>query len=249
MGTFYAISINGDLYTIDLSNGNITYIVDAAGSYSGITFHPQTNELWATSRAILPPNKDAVFKVNLLTGDTTIVGHTGLNQLTNDLVFGENLNLYGIVGTSSALNDFISVDPLTGAGTIIGSVGMKHILGLAYINSSPTSVENNNDKLPTEYVLMQNYPNPFNPSTNIKFAIPSNVKGGTSKVTLKIFDILGSEVATLVNEELSAGTYEVEFSIKDGYTSGVYFYQFKATNPESNSGKGFIQTKKMVLIK
>jgi len=249
LGTFYAISINGDLYTIDLSNGNITYIVDAAGSYSGITFHPQTNELWATSRAILPPNKDAVFKVNLLTGDTTIVGHTGLNQLTNDLVFGENLNLYGIVGTSSALNDFISVDPLTGAGTIIGSVGMKHILGLAYINSSPTGVENNNDKLPTEYLLMQNYPNPFNPSTNIKFAIPSNVKGGTSKVTLKIYDILGSEVATLVNEELSAGTYEVEFSTKDGYTSGVYFYQLKVTDTESGSGKGFIQTKKMVLLK
>ncbi|MCW8809820.1 MAG: T9SS type A sorting domain-containing protein, partial [Ignavibacteriaceae bacterium] len=77
----------------------------------------------------------------------------------------------------------------------------------------------------------------------------SNVKGGTSKVTLKIYDILGSEVATLVNEELSAGTYEVEFSTKDGYTSGVYFYQLKVTDTESGSGKGFIQTKKMVLLK
>jgi hypothetical protein len=243
LGTLYGISVNGELFTIDLTNGNTTFIVDAAGSYSGITFHPQTNELWATSRSFLLPNKDAIFKDNLTTGDTTIVGHTGLNQLTNDIVFDENLNLYGIIGTSSVLNDFIRIDTSTGAGTVIGSVGMKHILGLAYIKLSPTSAgDNNNDKLPTEYVLMQNYPNPFNPSTKIKFAIPSNDKGGTSSVTLKVFDLLGSEVTTLVNEDLPAGTYEVEFSAKSGYTSGIYFYQLK-------SGQGFIQTKKMVLIK
>ena len=65
LGTFYGISVNGELYTIDLTNGDVTFVVDAIGSYSGITFHPQTNELWATSRAFIPPNKDAVFKVNL----------------------------------------------------------------------------------------------------------------------------------------------------------------------------------------
>ena len=107
LGTFYGIGVNGELYTIDLNTGNVTFVVDAIGSYSGITFHPQTNELWATSRSFTPPNKDAVFNVNLSTGDTTIVGHTGLNKITNDLLFDENLNLYGIIGSSSELNDLI----------------------------------------------------------------------------------------------------------------------------------------------
>ena len=103
LGTFYGIRVNGELYTIDQNTGDVTFVVDAIGSYSGITFHPQTNELWATSRAFTPPNNDAVFKVNITSGDTTIVGHTGLNKLTNDLLFDENLNLYGITGSSSAV--------------------------------------------------------------------------------------------------------------------------------------------------
>lgn len=88
---------------------------------------------------------------------------------------------------------------------------------------------------PIGFELAQNYPNPFNPSTTINFSIPH--KGN---VTLKVFDILGNEVATLINEEKPAGEYEVEF---DGsiLTSGIYFYQMKAGN--------FIQTKKMIYLK
>jgi len=244
LGTLYGTSVNGEIYTIDLATGNVSLVVDAIGSFSGITFHPQTNELWATSRAFVPPNKDAVFKVNLSTGDTTIIGHTGLNKLTNDLVFDENLNLYGVVGSSSEVNDFINIDPASGIGTVVGSIGYKHILGLSYLKDSPTGVEVNSvEGLPTDYVLMQNYPNPFNPGTKIKFSIP--IDSGKEKkskfVTLKIFDILGKEVTTLVCEELAAGTYEVEFSIKEGTASGIYFYQLQAGS--------FIQTKKMVLIK
>ena len=115
---------------------------------------------------------------------------------------------------------------------------------------------------PDEFNLSQNYPNPFNPSTKIKFTIPSvtlspdknginSIEG--SAVTLKVYDILGNEIATLVNEEKPAGSYEVEF---DGHSnegqnlpSGVYFYQLKAGNPSTSSGQGFIQTKKMVLMK
>lgn len=246
LGTLYGISVNGELYTIDLTNGNTTFIVDAAGSYTGITFHPQTNELWATSRAFLPPNKDAVFKVNLSTGDTTIVGHTGLNQLTNDIVFDENLNLYGIIGTSSSLNDFISIDSSNGTGVVIGSVGMKHLLGLAYIKSSPTGVESdNNDKLQTEYVLMQNYPNPFNPITKIEFSLPV-----ASDVQLIIFNILGQQVALLINEQTSAGNHSVMWNAigSNGIklSSGIYFYMLKASGVDGN---GFQEIKKMILLK
>ncbi len=103
---------------------------------------------------------------------------------------------------------------------------------------------------PDEFILYQNYPNPFNPSTKIKFIIPRDVRGETRDVTLKVYDILGNEVATLVKEELSAGHYEVEFDVsllsglvsaEGGYASGVYLYQLKTNN--------FIQTKKMLLLK
>ena len=89
--------------------------------------------------------------------------------------------------------------------------------------------------MPTEFSLSQNYPNPFNPSTKIKYALSIR-----QYAILKVYDILGNEIATLVNEELPAGSYEVEF---DGskLTSGIYFYRLQAID--------FNQTKKMVLIK
>jgi len=92
----------------------------------------------------------------------------------------------------------------------------------------------------SDYELHQNYPNPFNPSTKIKFTIPSNVKRETSNVSLKVYDMLGNEVVTLVNEEKPAGSYEVDFN-GPNLSSGVYFYQLKAGD--------FIQTKKMILLR
>ena len=241
-GTLYGINVNGAIYTIDLSNGSKSFVVDAAGSYSGITFNPESNELWATSRSLLPPNNDAVFKVNLSTGDTTIIGHTGLGKITNDILFDENLNLYGITGSSSELNDFISINPSTGNGSVIGTIGLKHILGLAYIESSPVGVDDDqNENIPNEFVLMQNFPNPFNPSTKIKFTVPSNIKGEATKVSVKVYDVLGNEVRTIINEDFTAGTYEVNFNPDISLASGIYFYQLKAGS--------FIQTKKMVFIK
>ncbi len=235
-GTFYGISVNGELYTIDLATGDATFVVDAVGSYSGITFHPQTNELWATSRAFIFPNKDAVFKVNLTNGDTTIIGHTGLGKLTNDLIFDENLNLFGLIGSDSEMNDFITINPSNGSGTIIGSIGLQNILGLAYTESSPTSVENEiANNIPTEYALYQNYPNPFNPSTKIGFQIPN-----FGAVSLKVYDLLGREVAVLVNEEKQSGFYEVQFDASK-LSSGIYYYKLVSGN--------FIETNKMVLIK
>jgi len=103
-----------------------------------------------------------------------------------------------------------------------------------------------NEILPIKFSLAQNYPNPFNPTTKIKYSIPStgtsslSTSGGMKLVQLKVYDILGNEVATLVNEEKPAGEYEVEFNASK-LPSGIYFYRLKAGN--------FIQTKKMILIK
>ncbi|BDQ02357.1 FG-GAP-like repeat-containing protein [Ignavibacterium sp.] len=96
--------------------------------------------------------------------------------------------------------------------------------------------------LPDRFVLEQNYPNPFNPVTKIKFSLPADVKGQTSKVELKIYDVLGKEVATLINENKEAGNYEIEFDAnKYGITSGVYFYHLKYG--ELSSVKKFVLMK------
>ncbi|MHC4321629.1 MAG: T9SS type A sorting domain-containing protein, partial [Planctomycetota bacterium] len=90
-------------------------------------------------------------------------------------------------------------------------------------------------ELPWEFELSQNYPNPFNPSTTIEFDLPK-----TSKVTLKIFNILGEEVATLVSDRLSAGSYSYEWDASN-LASGVYLYRLEAGD--------FVQTKKMILLR
>ena len=96
--------------------------------------------------------------------------------------------------------------------------------------------------IPTEFSLEQNYPNPFNPETTIRYTIPSNVKGEMIKVTLKVYDVLGREVATLVDEFKQPGVYNSTFStLRSSLTSGVYFYRL--ATPTSSI------TKKMMLIK
>jgi hypothetical protein len=93
---------------------------------------------------------------------------------------------------------------------------------------------------PNAFYLDQNFPNPFNPATKIKFTIPSVRTRDRVSVQLKVYDVLGSEIATLVNEEKPAGNYEVEF-YGVGLISGIYFYKLKAGS--------FAETKKMILIK
>jgi len=93
--------------------------------------------------------------------------------------------------------------------------------------------------VPTEYKLEQNYPNPFNPETRIRYQVSS-----ISPVTLKIYDILGNEIATLVNEQKEPGYYEVDFSATGGafqLASGVYIYRLQAGQ--------FVSTKKMMVLK
>lgn len=97
--------------------------------------------------------------------------------------------------------------------------------------------------IPIFFSLFQNYPNPFNPKTMIRYSVPQ-----TSQVQIMVFDVLGNEIATLVNEHKSAGRYEVEF---DGsrLASGIYFYQLKVGNTSAGSGQSFLQTRKMILLK
>jgi len=108
---------------------------------------------------------------------------------------------------------------------ILGTVYAKYVLG----------IENPPDILPEYFILSQNFPNPFNPITTIKYSVPT-----TSNISLVIYDILGREIKTLVNEEKLPGNYNVQFDGSD-LSSGVYFYVMKADN--------FIDTKKLILLK
>ncbi|MCW9097402.1 MAG: T9SS type A sorting domain-containing protein [Ignavibacteriaceae bacterium] len=103
----------------------------------------------------------------------------------------------------------------------------------------PVSVEEEQITL-NSYYLYNNFPNPFNPSTKIKFRIPVQDWNDNTKISLKVYDVLGNEIVTLVNEQKPAGEYEVEFE-GNGLSSGIYFYTLKAGN--------FSETKKMILLK
>ena len=93
---------------------------------------------------------------------------------------------------------------------------------------------------PASFKLFQNYPNPFNPSTIINYSIPDAGTSSMKSVQLKVYDILGREVATLVNEEKTAGNYKVTFDAQN-LASGIYFYRLKAGN--------YISVKKMILLR
>jgi len=127
-----------------------------------------------------------------------------------------------------------------GIGIFIGPTVGAHSGSTFYIDDlsfsgGATAVNENPAHVPDKFRLMQNYPNPFNPSTNISYQLPKS-----SFVTLKVYDILGNEITTLVNEEKSPGTYSINFNASN-LPSGIYFYIIQAGS--------FHQVNKMILLK
>jgi hypothetical protein len=129
----------------------------------------------------------------------------------------------------------------------LGGTGIADLYASLTVEFFPDIISEvqNSNKIITDYTLEQNFPNPYNPTTTIKYQIPE-----LSFVTVKVYDVLGKEVTTIVDEEKSAGSYEVEFSAIGGSAfggnatslpSGIYFYRLKAND--------FTQTKKMILLK
>ena len=145
-------------------------------------------------------------------------------------------NLTGLGGGSAVVFASGFLDPSSNQNG--EAFGIFFALADGTVGEFPTgvsSVENITDLVPTTYSLSQNFPNPFNPSTTINFTIPNS-----EFVTLKIYNILGSEVATLVNESLASGSYRFNFDAQY-LSSGVYLYELNAGN--------FREIKKMNLLK
>jgi hypothetical protein len=139
----------------------------------------------------------------------------------------ENIPLPTAAGKTAVKIRFTAVQPSWDWWWVIDNICIKGYLTVG--------VGNINSNVPKTYSLSQNYPNPFNPVTRISFDLPKQ-----GFVNLKVYDILGKEVKTLVNEVRGAGSYSVDFNASE-FSTGVYFYRLEAN--------GFTDTKKMMLIK
>lgn len=154
-----------------------------------------------------------------------------------------------VINSGDTLSMIVPNESVTVVAAQLIARGTNHLNSVSKLKQLANSVQNFwqtigitpiSSEIPASFRLGQNYPNPFNPTTKIRFEIPSSVRGEKSKVKLSIFDIAGKEVAKLVNQGLSTGVYEYEFSGAH-LSSGMYFYRLEAGN--------FVETRKMVLIK
>jgi hypothetical protein len=181
------------------------------------------------------------------------------NYFNNQYNYREYSHSSGFLGYGDHYLKNIGMYKFTWAADFVYSISdLKgcYISGVVYGDTTVVSVNNESKPIVNEFNLGQNYPNPFNPNTVIGFQLP--VSGN---VVLKIFDVIGNEVAVLVDEYKPAGEYEVEFNASalpsrsgSALTSGVYFYQLKVTDPETSypngqAEQGFVETKKMILLR
>ena len=142
-------------------------------------------------------------------------------------------------GTSTEKKTYSFIDKDLNAGKYQYRLKMIDLDG-TYSYSSAAEVEIG---VPTVFSLSQNYPNPFNPTTRVDYQIPAN-----SRVTIELYDITGQKVAELLNREQAAGYYTLDISAnKHKLASGVYIYRMIAV--DNTSGKNFVNTKKMMLLK
>ncbi|MBN8583489.1 MAG: T9SS type A sorting domain-containing protein [Ignavibacteria bacterium] len=205
-------------------------------------------------------NDGKIFSVDTATGIFTLIadlpGSLGFLEIVNDVIYSTGFDVHKIFRTT------LSGDTMTVAGT--GAAGqingpalsstfnrpngiVKSITGdTLYISDYNTrslrvltgvtlGIINVNSIEPENFSLSQNYPNPFNPVTNIEFDVPKS-----SIVKLSVYDVQGKLIETIVNSELSAGTYKADWNASN-FSSGVYFYKLESD--------GFIQTKRMILVK
>ncbi len=180
---------------------------------------------------------DNLVSIDPNTGAGTIIGSLGVDAglFAQDADFDPTTgNLYWTTFNGSS-GELRSVDVNTGNSTLITTWSADLVSFGIFGDCPPTGVGQGSNEVPLEYELSQNYPNPFNPTTTISLSIPQS-----GLVSLKIYDVLGREVAELFNEVVSAGRYQYQWDAA-GYSSGTYYYKIAAGE--------FFETKKLLLIR
>jgi hypothetical protein len=176
---------------------------------------------------------DQLFVTLWVAADTQAIGVGSilLNSAASYTEFAIPITYIDPAAPNKCIISFQIFNPVGGINVTLGSE-----MYLDDLELSMDMVSDLEDEFhPLTFQLEQNYPNPFNPSTKIRYSIPQE-----GNVTLKIYDVLGNEVTTLIDEEKTAGVYEVEFNASK-LSSGIYIYKLTAGN--------FIQTRKMILVK
>jgi len=209
-----------DIKDIQFINGSIGF---AAGSNSSFMYTSNGGTNWTSRSAGIQVGLNGLHFVNQDQG--WVVGGAGTLYSTT------NAGLNWIAEQSQTGQDLNSIHSFDGINAwAVGNIGV-----IITNYTPPTNVDNENNIVPNSLVLEQNYPNPFNPSTTIKFSVPER-----SNTIIKVYNTVGSEVATLLNEVKQPGTYEVNFNAT-AHSSGAYFYSVQTDN--------FREVKKMILLK
>lgn len=239
-GVFQLNGFSWDEKNIGLTNTNVMALAEtngyliagtSQGSIGGIYISTDNGNNWTFSL------NDAWVTSILTIGSNILVGSHG-NGVWRSTNYGNNwtqINEGFTTGAYKVMSLGLDNQYLF-AGTFGSNIWRRPLSQVV------TGIEDESKIQPEEYSLEQNYPNPFNPSTTIKYTIPSviSTEGRKLNVQLRVYDILGTEVATLVNEDKPAGSYEVNFNASE-FSSGVYFYKLQTGE--------FSSTKKMILIK
>lgn len=237
--TLYGFDTLGN---VSNTNGNATGDISVKKNSDGSVtlFHVVTNNgiaSWTTNLAPLPVELSS-FNASVSGTNVTLNWKTATEKNANQFVIEKNTNsvwteigYVKAVGTSTKEQSYSFTDKNFAEGNISYRLKIVDFDGsYEYSNVIEVDVERVID-----YSLAQNYPNPFNPTTTIDFQIPSN-----GFVTLKVYDLLGKEVATLVNEAKTSGKHSVEFNASE-LSSGIYLYELRSGS--------FLSTKKLVLMK
>ena len=236
--TLYAGTSTGQLFRIGTAHWTTELLGTNPGmAYSSLAFNPRSRTLWASNRFPADTTRGAIYRVDPATGTVAYVGQTGMGSELQHLAIDASGSIYGIASSSQTMSWLYRIDTLTASATLLGVTGIVGINTLA-MRTDTLLVSTDGVRslpIPETYGLSPNYPNPFNPTTTLEYALPRS-----GFVTLKVFSLLGEEVATLVAREHPAGVYTATWDAS-AMPSGVYFYRLSAGQ--------FVETKKMLLMR
>ncbi|MBK8983689.1 MAG: T9SS type A sorting domain-containing protein [Ignavibacteria bacterium] len=250
-GFYIHILICNTEFIIDYNVTDTSTGFSSSYDYMTIMYSPGGDLLWSKNyngpgsnnfdepRSIAADNNGNVYVAGLSQGTGTMDDMVIINyNYSGNEVWVNRFN------SAANRNDVANNISLDNSGNIIVSgliSGVTSGTDFSVVKFSViTNVLSVSNETPSAYSLSQNYPNPFNPSTKIRFDIMNDDRTGAHDVRLSVYDILGKQAAVLVNEKLSAGSYEAEFDASD-LSGGIYFYRLETAE--------FTDTKSMLLLK